>query len=75
VSAAAYLLVAIAYVNGVPVQTEVGEIYANKSECVDMAKKSLATVSPQAPHQVEFVFKCVDISQVDNAAAGFGLQK
>ena len=69
---AAIILVAIAYLNGKVMQTEIGDVYTTESECVTSAKASAEHVRQVAPKDVQIVYKCVDISQVPNAVSVFG---
>ena len=70
---AAYLLIALAYVNGNFVQSETSdETYPSQAACVDEAKKSATLSAPHIPSDMQIVYKCVDISQVPNAVSIFG---
>jgi len=69
---AAVILIAIAYLNGKVLQTEVGDIFTTESACVTAAKNSAEHVRQVAPKDVQIVYKCVDISQVPNAVSVFG---
>jgi len=69
---ALYILTALAYMNGEIGQTEAGDAYDSYAQCVADAKKSADQAREHAPSQIQFVYKCVDISQVPIAASVFG---
>jgi len=69
---ALYVLLALAFVNGDVVQTEAGDTYDSYAACASDAKASANQARERAPSKVQFVYKCVDVSQVPNAASVFG---
>ena len=69
---ALYILIALAYMNGNVVQTEAGDSYDSYASCVSDAKESAAQAREHAPSKIQFVYKCVDLSQVPIAASVFG---
>lgn len=73
-SVASIILIAIAYINGQPVETDAGILYPTQEACVAAAHRSADRARLEAPTDVQFVYKCVDISQVPNAVSVFGSQ-
>jgi hypothetical protein len=69
-----YILLAVAYLNGDPIASQAGKLYTDRAECVRDAKESAENAQARAPHDVQMVYKCPDISQVPIAVSVFGQQ-
>jgi hypothetical protein len=74
-SAPVFILIAIAFTNGNPVQTEAGLLYKDLGSCTAAAKESSLEAEKHDSDDIQVVYKCVDISQVPNVANVFGHAK
>lgn len=72
---ALFILIAIAYLNGDPVQTQAGDLYPDQGKCSEAAHQSAAQAAKQVPAELQLVYKCVDLSQVPNVVSAFGQAK